>query len=75
MVADDLPKTFFIQAASVSVDYDYVAINGHDFLLPVSAQIGLRQRDRNAMLNEIQFRDYRHFASTAKISPAYEEKH
>jgi hypothetical protein len=73
MVADDLPKKFFIQAASVSVDY--IAINGHDFVLPVAAQVGLRQRGRKAMLNEIRFCDYRHLASTAKSLSAYEKKH
>jgi hypothetical protein len=41
-VADDVPKDFLIHAASVSVDYDYVAINNHDYMLPVDAQVILR---------------------------------
>jgi len=35
---DDVPKKFPFKAASVSVDYDYVLINKHDYLLPVGAQ-------------------------------------
>jgi VWFA-related protein len=69
MVADDLPKTFFIRATSVSVDYDYIGIGGHDFLLPIRAQVGLKQRGHKAMLNEIEFRDYRRFGSKVKITP------
>ena len=69
MVADGLPKTFFIEATSISVDYDYIAINGHDFLLPVKAQVGLKERGRKAMLNEIEFRDYRRFGSKTRITP------
>ena len=70
MVADDLPKKFFIQDSSVTVDYDYIGIDGHDFLLPVGAQVRLRQHGRRVMLNEIQFRDYRRFGSKVKITPA-----
>jgi VWFA-related protein len=69
MVADDLPKTFFIQDSSVAVDYDYIGIDGHDFLLPVGAQVRLRQRGHRVMLNEIEFRDYRRFGSKVKITP------
>jgi hypothetical protein len=68
-VADSLPKTFFIEATSISVDYDYIAINGHDFLLPVKAQVGLKERGREAMLNEIEFRGYRRFGSKTRITP------
>ena len=68
-VADSLPKNFFIEATSISVDYDYIAINSHDFLLPVKAQVGLKERGRKAMLNEIEFRDYRRFGSKTRITP------
>lgn len=69
MIADDLPVTFFIQATSVNVDYDYIGINGHDFLLPIRAEVDLQQRGKKAMLNEIEFRDYRRFGSKVKIMP------
>ena len=67
MVADDLPSKFPIQAASIAVDYDYVAINNHDYLLPIDGQVRLRLGRREAVLNEIEFRNYRRFGSTVKI--------
>lgn len=70
MVADDLPKNFIIQESSVTVDYDYIGIDGHDFLLPVGAQVRLKQHGRRVMLNEIQFRDYRRFGSKVKVTSA-----
>jgi VWFA-related protein len=67
MVAEDLPKTFPIRAASLSVDYDYIVINNHDYLLPVGGEVSLRIGRQEAVLNEIEFRNYRRFGSTAKI--------
>jgi hypothetical protein len=66
-IVDDPPKRFPIHATFVSVDYDYVAINNHDYLLPVGAQIILRKGGREKDLNEIEFRNYRRFGSTMRI--------
>jgi VWFA-related protein len=65
--ADDLPKNFMIHAASISVDFDYVAINNHDYLLPVSAQVVLRRGRKETDLNEIEFRNFHRFSSNARI--------
>jgi len=65
--ADDLPKDFPTQASVMGVDYDYVVINGHDYLMPVSAEVRVRQNHRQAMLNTIEFRDYRKYGSQMKI--------
>jgi VWFA-related protein len=67
MVADNLPSKFPIQAAAITVDYDYVAINNHDYLLPIDGQVRLRMGRRQEVLNEIEFRNYRRFGSTARI--------
>ena len=67
VAADDLPIKFPIQAASLSMDYDYIVINNHDYLLPIGGQVRLRLGHREAVLNEIEFRNYRRFGSTAKI--------
>lgn len=67
MVADDLPKASRFRAVSVSVDYDYVAIKNHDYLLAVSAQVEVNY-DRGASdLNQIEFRNFHRFSSTARI--------
>ncbi len=66
-VADDVPKKCPVHAVSVGVDYDYVMINKHDYLLPVGAQIMLRKGYRETDLNEIEFRNFHRFSSNLKV--------
>jgi hypothetical protein len=66
-VVDDVPKKFPFKAASVSVDYDYVLINKHDYLLPVGAQIILKKGSGETDMNDIEFRNFHRFGSTMKI--------
>jgi hypothetical protein len=65
--ADDLPRTFAIHAAAMTVDYSYVAIGTHDYLVPVRATVSRQRGRREIELNEIAFRNYRRFASQTKI--------
>lgn len=65
--ADDLPKNFPTQASVMGVDYDYVLINEHDYLMPISAEVRVRQGHHQAILNTIEFRDFRKYGSTMKI--------
>jgi hypothetical protein len=62
-----VPKKFPFRAASVSVDYDYVLINKHDYLLPVGAQIILKKGSGETDMNDIEFRNFHRFGSTMKI--------
>jgi VWFA-related protein len=73
MVADDVPKDSRVHAASVNVNYDYVSINNHDYLLPVSAQIVVSHERRETDLNEIQFRNFHRFSSKVRILDDYQE--
>ena len=66
-VVDDVPKKFPFKAASVSVDYDYVLINKHDYLLPVGAQVILKKGSGETDMNDIEFRNFHRFGSTMKI--------
>jgi VWFA-related protein len=66
--ADDLPHDFSIHAASMTVDYDYVAIGAHDYLMPMRAVVTLQKGHKQTDLNEIAFRNYRRYASQTKIS-------
>jgi VWFA-related protein len=66
-VADNLPVKYLIREASVSVDYDFVVINNHDYMLPISAKTVLRNGRWELDLNEIEFRNFRRFGSTMKI--------
>jgi VWFA-related protein len=65
--AEDIPKGFPTVATVMGVDYDYVSINGQDFLMPVSAELRVRQSHRQAVLNTIEFRDYKKYGSAMKI--------
>jgi len=65
--ADDLPRDFSMHAVAMTVDYDYVAISGRDYLLPVHSTVTLQRHRRQIEMNEIAFRNYRRFASRAKI--------
>jgi hypothetical protein len=65
--AEDLPKGFPTEATVMGVDYDYVSINGQDYLMPVSAELRVRQTHHQAVLNTIEFRDYKKYGSAMKI--------
>ena len=66
--ADDLPSDFSVHATSISVDYDYIAINAHDYLMPIRGTVSLRKGKREAVINEIEFRDYKRYGSQSRIS-------
>lgn len=66
-VVDDVPKKYPFKAASVSVDYDYVLINKHDYLLPVGAQVILKKNNGETDMNDIEYRNFHRFGSTMKI--------
>lgn len=65
--ADDMPRDFLIHSASITVDYDYLAIGTHDYLMPVRGTIRMREGKREAVLNEIEFRNYRRYGSKVSI--------
>jgi VWFA-related protein len=67
LIADDLPKGFPTHSTRIDVDYDYVAINDHDYLVPVSAEMRLTQGRHEAVLNTMEFRNYRRYGSNMKI--------
>ena len=68
LIAEDVPKDFPTHASSISVDYDYVAINSHDYLLPISAEVSMLEGRHEGVLNTIEFRDYKRFGSNSKIT-------
>jgi VWFA-related protein len=66
LIADEMPTNFKTRATSIGVDYDYVSINNHDYLLPVSAEMRL-VKGHAAVLNTMEFRDYKRFGSSMRI--------
>jgi VWFA-related protein len=67
MISNDVPKSFPIRRAAVRVDYDYVAINDHDYLLPVNAQVVVGQSGNVLERNDLEFSKFRRFGSTLRI--------
>lgn len=67
LIADDMPRNFPTHATRIAVDYDYVAINDHDYLVPISAEMRLLQGKHEAILNTMEFRNYRRYGSNMKI--------
>jgi len=59
LIADGLPEDFPTHATSIGVNYDYVAINGLRYLLPVSAELKLTQARHEARMNTMEFKDYK----------------
>jgi VWFA-related protein len=73
IITDEQPKKFPIRKAAIRVDYDYVAINDHDYLLPVSAQVvtkvgGIIQDALKR--NNLTFSNFRRFGSTVRLLEA-----
>ena len=51
----------------ISVDYDYVAINHHDYLVPVRGEVTLQEGKHRVQMNRLQFRDYHRFLAQSRI--------
>lgn len=67
MECDTIPSSFPIQKVSEILDYDFVDISGHDFVLPLKAD--LRSREGRLLIwNEISFHFYRKFGADATIT-------
>jgi len=61
--ADDLPADIPTQGTAMDVDYDFVAINGLKYLMPVSAELDVKKGMHEALTNTMEFRDYKRFGS------------
>jgi hypothetical protein len=65
--AEGIPPDFPIQEAGTILDYEYVDIAGHDFLLPLKFAMRMRQ-GRLLVRNDVEFRMYRKFGAEAVIT-------
>jgi VWFA-related protein len=72
--ADDIPEILQVRASSMSVDYSWISINNHDYLLPIRGAVSLREGKHQAVLNEFEFRNYRRFGSQIRILTKEESK-
>jgi hypothetical protein len=74
LVAEDIPKDFPTHSTALAVDYDYVVINTHDYLVPISAEMSLRQGKHEAVMNTMEFRNYRRYGSSFRILEGQQEQ-
>ena len=65
--ATDIDPSFPVQEASTVLDYDYVKIAGREYLLPLKAEVRMREA-RTLVKNDVEFRMYRKFGAEAHIS-------
>ena len=72
--ADDIPDLLRVRATSILVDYDWVTIAGHDYLLPARGAVSLREGKHQDILNEFEFRNYRRFGSQVRVLTSAESK-
>jgi hypothetical protein len=69
-IATEIPPDFPITAASSLIDYDWVNINEHKYLLPTHSEILLTTINPKFVLqsrNDIRFRNYQKFGAELKV--------
>jgi hypothetical protein len=65
--ADNIPPDFPVHQSSEVLDYDFVQISDHEFLLPVAAEFRSVAHHTSAR-NLVEFRNYRKFSTDTKFS-------
>jgi hypothetical protein len=64
--ADDIPSDSEVLQSSVEVDYDFIDVAGHSYLLP-SHSVSHMERSHRQIANTVTFVDYRKFAADSTI--------
>jgi hypothetical protein len=67
MEADGLPARYPVHASAIAIDYDYVAISNHDYLMPVQGEMRMKVGKLEDIRHDIEFRDYHRFGSESRI--------
>jgi hypothetical protein len=68
--ADDIPKDSVILQSSVEVDYDFVNVAGHTYLLPSRSEAHM-ERSYRQIANVVTFVDYKKFEVDSAIDFKY----
>jgi hypothetical protein len=64
-----LPPDMPMHHIGLVVDYDYTAIGGHLYLVPVAASLEVRHRKSTVIRNEVSFRAYQRFTVDSRVLP------
>jgi hypothetical protein len=76
-IATEIPADFPITAASTLIDYDWVTIGEHKFVLPTRSEVlitAVHKRQVVQSRNEIRFRGYQKYGAELKIIDEIDEK-
>ena len=65
--AEGIPENSPVHASAITIDYDYIGINDHDYLMPVRGEMRMQIGKREKILHRIEFRDYHRFGSQVRI--------
>ena len=69
MAGRDMPREFPLDTVKSSVDYDFVPIEDHKFLLPVHSEaVSCIQGTSECTRNVIAFRDYKKYGADTNIT-------
>ena len=69
-IATEIPNDFPIIAASSVIDYDWVTINEHKYLLPMHSVVMLTSNQGQVAVqdrNDIRFRSYQKYGAELKV--------
>ncbi len=64
---DDIPAGCPTRSAVMTVDYDYVSIGRHEYLMPVAGTVEVGRGKKSLESNEIEFRDYKRYGADSYI--------
>jgi hypothetical protein len=67
MEADNIPTSFPLQRAATTLDYDFTKIGDTDFMLPLKAEVRMRE-GKLLIKNDVEFRRYRKFGAETTIT-------
>jgi len=67
VIADSIPARFPLRDSSLAVDYDYVGIGEHDHMMPIAAELKVRQGKRYWVRNQVEFREYKRYHAESSI--------
>lgn len=65
--SDELAPEFPTHSVKFVVDYDYIAIGDHDYLLPVTGSMRVEKGRHMVVLNEFEFRDYKRYVAQSSV--------
>jgi hypothetical protein len=65
-VADDIPRNLSLSYAGTTVDYDFAAVGGRDYLLPARSETEMRSANL-WLRNNVEFREYRKFSADSVV--------